>query len=62
MTSFDEYMKEYNKELDNYDLDQLLAEIDRERKYVEWLLKQDPNTFKSIRDPKDIREYSNWMN
>ena len=62
MTSFDEHMKEYNKELDSYDLEQLLAASDRECEYVKWLLKQDPSTFKSTRDPKDIREYSNWMN
>jgi len=55
MISFDEHMKEYNKELDNDDLDQLLAASIRECEHVKWLLKQDPNTFKSIRDSKDIR-------
>ena len=55
MTSFDEHMKEYNKELDSYDLEQLLAASIRECEHVKWLLKQDPNTFKSIRDSKDNR-------
>ena len=62
MTSFDEQMKEFNKELDSYDLEQFFAAIERECEYAEWLIKQDPSTFKSTRDPKDIREYSNWMN